>query len=370
MLVQHDNCFVHIRFCLSRAIVFCVAITFVPFNRVHDETPAMQVAFDWRESGLIRPVQNQGICGSCWAIALSDLLSAAASIRRGRLENLSASQIISCAPYPTFRGCGGGFWLVNDHNPFLQTWNKTDGAVRHGLSQLVSMKLVSDDEAGTFPYAHSILDTVLVKAWIKRRSYQEMDLIFRQLDKLGEAGQRMLDAFYEHVHSLVFRGMSEGIECRSYNCTPPCEEDMPHEFVVSGWKIFPGFAAVGKMCSDVTASDYLAWQSTMIREIHNGPIAVSVLGPRTNPLVYQVYNNEIFTSHRCSCLDTFPSTHMSLLVGYNLSSSPPYWIVKGSYGPSFGMDGFMRFAMEPLTCGLGMGVAFSAGVKDVKELTS
>ena len=64
---------------------------------------------NWQHSGLMRDVENQGSCGSCWAFAsvhaTQDRLSAAASIKT---TSLSIQQVVDCT-YPESRNaCKGG----------------------------------------------------------------------------------------------------------------------------------------------------------------------------------------------------------------------------------------------------------------------
>jgi len=50
-------------------------------------------------------VQEQGSCGSCWAIAATTLLQAHEEIRTGNSRKLSVQELVSCVPNP--KQCGG-----------------------------------------------------------------------------------------------------------------------------------------------------------------------------------------------------------------------------------------------------------------------
>jgi len=76
-------------------------------------------ALDWRDSGVITPVINQGSCGSCWTWSVGGAVEAAWAIQYGDLKRVSAQQLLDCAGSYGNHGCAGGFmdwtfkYLVN-----------------------------------------------------------------------------------------------------------------------------------------------------------------------------------------------------------------------------------------------------------------
>jgi len=68
-------------------------------------TPPKSV--DWREKGLGMPVKHQGSCGSCWAHSASETMADYLLLATGKKSVLSAAQINSCTPPPSY-GCDGG----------------------------------------------------------------------------------------------------------------------------------------------------------------------------------------------------------------------------------------------------------------------
>jgi len=65
---------------------------------------------DWRHRGLRSPsfVQNQGSCGSCWAMAAVGALETHLEIASGNVTFLSSSELIDCVPNPKMCGGTGG----------------------------------------------------------------------------------------------------------------------------------------------------------------------------------------------------------------------------------------------------------------------
>lgn len=65
---------------------------------------------DWTD--YLTGVKEQGMCGSCFAVASVETLEAHASIYTGKKGDLSIQQVLDCLTYDEgskFRGCSGGF---------------------------------------------------------------------------------------------------------------------------------------------------------------------------------------------------------------------------------------------------------------------
>jgi len=62
---------------------------------------------DWRRSGAINPVMDQGECGSCWAFAATTTVEAAWKIKTGQLLKLSEMQLVNCETKFS-KGCNNG----------------------------------------------------------------------------------------------------------------------------------------------------------------------------------------------------------------------------------------------------------------------
>jgi len=74
----------------------------------------------------------------------------------------------------------------------------------------------------------------------------------------------------------------------------------------------------------------------------NGPTAVLV-----DALSWQTYQSGILTSCGGGSLD-----HNALIVGYDLSNSPPYWILQNSWGSDWGEQGYIRIEYGSNQCGI------------------
>lgn len=78
--------------------------------------------FDWRNSGVLRPPEDQGPCSSCWAFGSIHAFDDYRSIRSNRTSTpTSARHLLTCCDYSGCFGCHGassasvGFLFLKEH---------------------------------------------------------------------------------------------------------------------------------------------------------------------------------------------------------------------------------------------------------------
>lgn len=105
-------------------------------------------------------------------------------------------------------------------------------------------------------------------------------------------------------------------------------------------------------CSDVKANDQISLKAAVAQQ----PVAIAI---EADTRYFQSYAGGILTSTSCGTnLD-----HGVLIVGYGTENGIDYWLVKNSWGPSWGEKGYVRIARsslvnDPGICGIAMEPSF------------
>merc|ERR1719389_882784 len=80
--------------------------TFELFKHTPERLGSTPATKDWRTSGCVTPVKDQGSCGSCWTFATTETVETAYCNAGGPLTNLSEQQLVDCCT--DYNGCNGG----------------------------------------------------------------------------------------------------------------------------------------------------------------------------------------------------------------------------------------------------------------------
>ena len=101
-------------------------------------------------------------------------------------------------------------------------------------------------------------------------------------------------------------------------------------------------------CADVQANNQLALKQS----VYTGPVSIAI---EADTKYFQSYSSGILTSTSCGTnLD-----HGVLIVGYGTENSQKYWLVKNSWGTTWGDNGYVKIARSDSTndagvCGIAM----------------
>jgi cathepsin L len=105
-------------------------------------------------------------------------------------------------------------------------------------------------------------------------------------------------------------------------------------------------------CSDVKPNDQLSLKAAVAQQ----PVAIAI---EADTRYFQSYSSGILTSSSCGTnLD-----HGVLIVGYGEENGQKYWLVKNSWGTTWGDNGYVKIARSDSTndagvCGIAMQPSF------------
>jgi len=102
-------------------------------------------AIDWRSKGAVNPVQNQSMCGSCWAFSATAALEGAYFVKNAELKKFSEQQLVDCSSSYGNMGCSGGlmdsaFEYVEKYGQELEAdygYKAVDGSCAYSSSKTV-----------------------------------------------------------------------------------------------------------------------------------------------------------------------------------------------------------------------------------------
>lgn len=265
---------------------------------------AIRETLDWcstdnsHNQSICTDIKSQNQCGSCWAFAAADAIETAVVVNAGTSpRSLSPQQFLECSSREmtaTFDYCwaDGGV----DGSPWLLTkmiWGSRNNACSGGMTH------------AAFADAAQLHWSLL----------SQLDLPYNEEDTSQASAATLANA-----------------------CDNSSSDNAAAS--ISGWEQVAGPSC--DLSSDSTELLKLVLQQQ--------PISVAINSGGS----FDAYKGGIYT---CPNDGDFASSgdinHAVVLVGYGSDGSTDYWILKNSYGASWGEKGFLRLAMDSkINCGL------------------
>ncbi|KAG7392496.1 hypothetical protein PHYPSEUDO_000184 [Phytophthora pseudosyringae] len=243
-------------------------------------------------------VKSQNQCGSCWAFAAADIIETAVAVSAGATpHSLSPQQFLECSSREmtaTFDYCwaDGGV----DGSSWLQTkmiWGSKNNGCNGGMT-------------------HAAFADAAQLHW---SLMSQLDLPYNEEDTSQASAATLANA-----------------------CDNSSTDDAAAS--ISGWE-----QVVGLSCDQTSDSTEL-----LKIALQQQPISVAINSGGS----FDEYKGGIYT---CPNDGDFASSgdinHAIVLVGYGSDGTTDYWVLKNSYGSSWGEKGFLRLAMDSkINCGL------------------
>lgn len=157
------------------------------------------------------------------------------------------------------------------------------------------------------------------------KSLSEQQLVDCSILNHGcDGGNAALGIKYENEHSICSES-SYPYKGRDGSCGSSCSTAIP-KGGVSGYK------SVGRSESDLKSA------------INKNPVSIAIQADQSS---FQHYSSGVLTSGCGADLD-----HAVLAVGYGSESGTDYWLVKNSWGKSWGEKGYIKIGRASNVCGV------------------
>lgn len=131
------------------------------------------------------------------------------------------------------------------------------------------------------------------------------------------------------------------------------EDDVPYEAKRESCHSYNCDAKVQfTQCLDVPSGDQMALKAAVAKQ----PVSVAI---QADKLIFQSYSSGVITGSTCGTnLD-----HGVLVVGYGSENGQNYWLVKNSWGDSWGDNGYVKIGRndtkdDPGVCGIALSPSF------------
>ena len=149
------------------------AMAVANFNLAHPSfSNAAPDSFDWRDKGLVTPVRDQGMCGSCWAFSTVANLEGLYYKLKGVAVDLSEQILVDCDTYDS--ACNGGLmeyafqWIKENGMETEEDYPYTGykGSCKADPSKYIDMKVTGWKKLGSSTSTWSPVDEEEIKEFL------------------------------------------------------------------------------------------------------------------------------------------------------------------------------------------------------------
>lgn len=177
-----------------------------------EEVANLPSTWDWRSSGKVTPVKDQGQCGSCWAFSAVEAIESAWMIAGNAEAIMSPQELVDCSSSTGNEGCNGGwyFWAYD--------WLKTNM-----IESESDYPYTATDDACAYDATKGITSVASDTRVVGRSA--NLNAIYKQPVNVAVA-----------AGNNVFRNYSSGV----VTINDDCPTAIDHAIVAVGWGIDMG----------------------------------------------------------------------------------------------------------------------------------
>jgi len=293
-------------------------------------------SMDWEAKGILTPIKNQMLCGSCWAHAAAEEIESFTAMKTGQPPvPLSVQQLVSCNQ--AVGNCIGGDYAM-----------AIDYAIHSGVMK-------EED----YPYKSGLLGC----GWALAAGPNNFCIInwfggrrCLSVPQHCPAGPKSLELSANSTMCLNGGCDSDFFGCCLTTLENKVEVGTPAKTQerASQQGDPKGLWNVGRQClydananfaaAKVSAVGFVNSESDMLKFVSvHGPLAIQV-----NAIPWFHYSSGIMTE----CDNTKPIDHAVQLVGFGEENGIQYWRIRNSWGVVWGEKGFIRVERNKNSCNM------------------
>jgi cathepsin F len=260
-----------------------------------DAAAAIPDSFDWRTKKAVTAVRDQGSVGTCWAFSTAQNIEGQYALKYGKLEQMSVEQLVECDASTSTK------------------LGEADCGMFGGWPNLAFEYLIKAGgirSEANYPYCLGFSDN----CWPCMASGYSPSLCGDHSDL--------------YCNATSTKGQAPGGYCSNTN-------DI--EVKLTDWK------AISSNETEIAQ-----------QLVNIGPLSVLM---NAGPL--QLYSKGVYNPGSASACDPTDLDHAVLLVGYGTENGVDFWIVKNSWGSTWGEQGYFRIVRGQGACGINTAVTTS-----------
>ncbi|XP_042434217.1 zingipain-2-like [Zingiber officinale] len=129
-----------------------------------------------------------------------------------------------------------------------------------------------------------------------------------------------------------------------HNGSLTTEDNYPYKGVLGACNFSLNSATFQTQAGGVTISRYeqAKDENELLEAVTRQPVSVSVSILVDNPKFFQLHGTGVFTGIGCG--PDYAINHSMTAVGYGTENGTDYWLLKNSYGPDWGDNGYIKMA--------------------------